>query len=74
MVSIITGVFVIGFICFVLVWIWNIAIRILVASGVLIAYLNVRNTFYCDSCGKRSTSHNWFTRSFHCPHCGYKLR
>jgi predicted RNA-binding Zn-ribbon protein involved in translation (DUF1610 family) len=73
--SIIAAVFVTGFICFVLVlWRQYAAIPIAAASGALIAYLNVRNTFYCDACGKRSTSHIWFTRSVHCPHCGHKLR
>jgi hypothetical protein len=73
--SIILGVFVTGFICFILMlWKQYSGIPIFVAFGALIVYLNVRNTFYCESCGKRSTSHNWFTRSFHCPHCGHKLQ
>ena len=74
--SIIGDVFVVGFMCFFLVlWRQYIAVPIFIAFGVFIAYLNIRNMFYCDSCGKRSTSsYGWSTRSFHCPHCGHKLR
>ena len=74
--SIIGAVFVGGFLCFTLaLWKQYFAIPICAGFITLIAYLNVRNTFYCGSCGKRaSSSQNWFADSFHCPHCGHKLR
>lgn len=40
----------------------------------LITYLNLRFTFFCDSCGKMSRSQEWFSSTYHCPHCGHKLR
>ena len=74
--SIMAAVFVGGFMCFALALSKQyIAIPICVGFAALIAYLNVRNTFYCESCGKRSSSSlHWFADSFHCPHCGHKLR
>ena len=70
--SIIGAVFVGGFMCFALaLWKQYFAIPIVAGVVTLIAYLNVRNTFYCESCGKRSSSsQNSFADSFHCPHCG----
>jgi hypothetical protein len=40
----------------------------------LITWLNLRFTFYCDGCGKRSFSQQWFSSTYHCSHCGHKLR
>lgn len=40
----------------------------------LITWLNLRFTFYCDACGKRSYSQQWFSSTYHCPNCGHKLR
>jgi predicted RNA-binding Zn-ribbon protein involved in translation (DUF1610 family) len=68
------GVFVTGFICFVLIlWKQYAAIPIFLAAGALIGFLNLRNSFYCDDCGKRSQTRS-FSSSFYCPHCGHKLR
>jgi hypothetical protein len=72
---IVSGVFVIGFSCFMLVmWKHYFWLPIAIGAGVLISYLNIRNTFYCDRCGKRSFCQIWFSDTFHCPHCGNKLR
>jgi glucan phosphoethanolaminetransferase (alkaline phosphatase superfamily) len=71
---IIMGIFVTGFICAILViWKQYLGIPLFAAFGIGIAYLNIRNTFFC-TCGKQSLSQNWFSKSFHCPHCGEKLR
>ena len=40
----------------------------------LITWLNVRNTYYCEKCGKRSLDRNWFGGTYCCPNCGNKLR
>ena len=73
--SLVMGIFVIGFICFALVlWKAFIMIPLFVGVGVYIFYANLRGSFYCDSCGKPSFSQNPFARTFHCPHCGHKLR
>ena len=70
-----TAVFVTGFICFVLIlWKQYFGIPIFLGVGIMITLLNLRNTFYCDACGKRTYSPRWFSSSFHCPHCGHKLR
>ena len=72
--AIIVAVFVTGFMSFVLVsWRQYSSIPIFVAFGALITYLNIRNTRYCESCGRRVRSLSWFTRSAHCPYCGNKL-
>lgn len=68
------ALFVTGFGCVLLVM-WNqvYGIPLFVGVGMAIVYLNIRNTYFC-SCGKRSLSQNWFSKSYHCPHCGEKLR
>ena len=40
----------------------------------LITWLNVRNTYFCDKCGKRGLARNWFGDTYYCPHCGNKLK
>jgi len=40
----------------------------------LITWLNVRNTYFCDKCGKRSLDRNWFGDTYCCPYCGNKLK
>ena len=75
-VAIVAGVFVTGFICwFLILWKDYVGIPIFMGAGILITVLNVRNTFYCDNCGRRSLSQKWFSSgSFFCPHCGHQLR
>ena len=73
-VTVLSSVFVTSFICFVLVlWKQYAAIPIFIAAGALIVFLNLRNSFYCDNCGKESQARS-FSSSFHCRHCGHKLR
>jgi Na+/H+ antiporter NhaD/arsenite permease-like protein len=73
--AIITGVFVTGFMCLILgMWKSYFGIPLLLAGGLGITFLNLRNTFYCTSCGKRSESKDWFFKIFHCPHCGTQLK
>lgn len=39
----------------------------------LISWLNIRNTYFCENCGKRTTSRNPFVRLVYCPRCGAKF-
>jgi DNA-directed RNA polymerase subunit RPC12/RpoP len=75
-VALTAGVFVTGFICFfIILWKQYVVLPVFIAVGVLITFLNVRNTFYCDNCGKRSLSQKWFSSGpVHCPYCGHQLR
>jgi hypothetical protein len=41
---------------------------------VLIGFLNLRVTFFCDGCGKMTQSQDWFSPTCYCPRCGHKLR
>jgi hypothetical protein len=74
--SIIIGIFVTGFITFILIlWKAYIGIPLFIAAGLIIGYANIKNAFYCDKCNKRSVNPRWFSSgSFYCPHCGHKLR
>jgi hypothetical protein len=52
----------------------SFALFIMGPALVLITWLNIRNTHFCDKCGKRSFDRKWFGDSYHCPNCGNKLR
>ena len=41
---------------------------------VLISYLNLNNTFFCDACGKMTQRTDWWSRepAHFCPKCGHK--
>jgi hypothetical protein len=39
----------------------------------LIIYLNVRNTMFCDECGRTNMAQIPFVRPKHCSKCGAKL-
>lgn len=69
------GIFVAGFMCLILViWKHYVWIPLFLAAGLGITFLNLRHTYFCGSCGKRSESQKWFSDTFHCPHCGTQLR
>ena len=74
--SIIMGIFVIGFMTFILIlWGGYIALPFVWGFGFLIGYANLKNSFFCDKCGKRSLNQKWFSSgAFYCPHCGRQLR
>jgi hypothetical protein len=42
----------------------------------LITYLNLKNAFFCDSCGKFTQRAEWWSRepTFFCPKCGHKVQ
>jgi hypothetical protein len=40
---------------------------------VLILWLTLRNTKYCDKCNATLHNHNWSTSMLFCPKCGSKL-
>lgn len=72
---IIVGAFVMGFMGLIAVmWKLYILMPLFLAVGVGIVTLNLRNTYFCGSCGKRAFSQNWFSKTFHCPHCGERLK
>ena len=52
----------------------SFALFIMGPALALITWLNVRNTYYCAKCGKRSLNSNWLGSSYDCPSCGTKLR
>jgi phosphatidylserine synthase len=72
-ISILGGVI---FLIFILSFLWKQPIELLFAAAALvfIIWLQIRNTFYCDNCGKRSQRSNWFASTYHCPYCGHKLK
>ena len=75
--SVTMGIFVVGCMCLgAVLWKQYVIIPFFVGFGALTGYLNVRFTFFCDRCGKKSTSQNWFSpkAAFHCPNCGNQLR
>jgi len=73
--AIVTGIYVGVFMSFILgLWDQFYLIPFPLLACVFIIYLNMRFTFFCDSCGKRSFSQSWLSRVFHCPHCGHKLK
>lgn len=43
------------------------------AAIVLIMYLNIRNTIFCDACGKVTYLNMWFSKIEYCARCGAKL-
>jgi phosphatidylserine synthase len=72
-ISILGGVI---FLIFILAFLWKQPVELLFAAPALvfIVWLQIRNTFYCDNCGKRSQPSNWFASTYHCPYCGHKLK
>ena len=40
---------------------------------VLITFLNIRSTKFCDNCGRTIFKQTWFTRVEYCAKCGAKL-
>jgi ribosomal protein L37E len=46
-----------------------------VPATALISFLNIRNTSFCDKCGKTSFNKQmWFTKIEFCAKCGAKLK
>src|SRR2546421_10768874 len=41
-----------------------------VPAVVLISYLNIRMTRFCESCGATVINHAWFRKARYCSHCG----
>lgn len=39
----------------------------------LIIYLNIRNTTFCEACGRTVYNNMWFSRIEYCAKCGAKL-
>jgi hypothetical protein len=44
-----------------------------VPAIILISFLNIRTTRFCDSCGKTLYQQPIFSRTQFCPHCGAQL-
>ena len=40
---------------------------------VIVTYLNIRNTVFCDACGKATYNHAWFRKAEYCAKCGARL-
>jgi Na+/proline symporter len=43
------------------------------AAIVVITYLNLRNTIFCDACGKTTYNYSWFSKIEYCARCGARL-
>jgi hypothetical protein len=52
----------------------SFALFIMGPALALITWLNIRNTYFCDKCSKRSYDRNWFANTYCCPNCGNKLK
>jgi membrane-associated HD superfamily phosphohydrolase len=73
--TVIGVVFVIGSACAMSVlWKQYLLMPVFFVFGAVIIFLNLRCSFFCDSCAKRSRMQNPFASSFHCSHCGNKLK
>jgi hypothetical protein len=60
-----------GFIA-VVAWRWEV-LALMVPAVLLISYLNIRNTKFCDSCGATLFNHSWFRKMSYCSRCGASL-
>jgi hypothetical protein len=47
---------------------------LMVPALILISFLNIRMTRFCDSCGKTLHRQPLFSRTQFCPHCGAELQ
>jgi predicted RNA-binding Zn-ribbon protein involved in translation (DUF1610 family) len=45
-----------------------------VPTAVFIAWFTIATTYFCSACGRRSRNRNIFAHTFHCPHCGHRLK
>jgi hypothetical protein len=52
---------------------WQVMLFFVIPSVALIAYINIRNTRYCDACGKMVYKHIGLPKRGHCPKCGARL-
>ena len=67
--TLIVGGFVLGTMCTISVlWKQYTMIPVFLLVGGLIAFLNLRCSFYCESCGNRSRMQNPFASIFYCSH------
>jgi ribosomal protein L37E len=47
---------------------------LLFGAGIaVITYLNLRNTIFCDACGKTTYNYSWFSKIEYCARCGARL-
>jgi len=49
------------------------ALLVFIPALVLIAWLNLRFTDFCDNCNRRVYKQFWWGRIDFCPHCGARL-
>lgn len=50
------------------------ALYIMAPTVILITYLNLRSTKFCDSCGKTMINQNFWVKPEFCSKCGEKLQ
>ena len=73
--AIAAGVIFIGVVILLLIsWKQYLSIPVWMVLVAGIIFLTIRNTYFCSTCDKRSRSNDWFGKSYHCPHCGHRLR
>lgn len=67
-----TGALFIGFVY--LMGFGGEALYIMVPAVILISFLNIRSTKFCDSCGKTNINQNFLVKPEFCSRCGDKLQ
>ncbi|WP_334078830.1 hypothetical protein [Microbulbifer sp. M83] len=67
-----TGALFIGFVCFM--GFGGETLYIMVPATVLITFLNIRSTKFCDACGKTIINQNFLVEPEFCSKCGEKLQ
>jgi hypothetical protein len=50
-----------------------VVVIVMVPFTLLIAYLNIKMTKFCDECGATLLNQNWFVAMRFCPKCGAEL-
>jgi DNA-directed RNA polymerase subunit RPC12/RpoP len=74
-ISILMNVLFFGFLCTQFIPTGNYSFLVVTVPFLaVIAWQNVRNTYFCEKCGKRSYNSEWLGNTYNCPNCGNKLR
>jgi hypothetical protein len=53
---------------------WQVVLFFILPAVSLITFLNIRNTTFCDNCGRTVFNNTWFSKAEYCAKCGAKLK
>ena len=53
---------------------WQVVLFFILPSVSLITFLNIKNTTFCDNCGRTIFNNAWFSKAEYCAKCGAKLK